>query len=983
MTTMLALLKQKPLRICGWIAACAVAASALAAQTPAPRIQAGISSAEMSTLKGSAAAIAQPQFDAGRMPANTPLIGITLVFNRTAAQQADLEALLAAQQNPASPLFHQWLTPEQFGARFGMAQADIDRVTGWLQQQGFSIDSVARGRNSIRFSGNVGQVEQAFRTQMHYYKSNGVQHIAPSTVLSVPSAIAPAVEGVRNLSDFRPRSMRISASPDLALKARPAFTSSSSGNVFFSPGDIKTVYDFAPLTSTGINGAGQSIVIVGQSDVDLTDVENFQTAAGLAVKDPIKVLVPTTGSPAFISGDESESDLDLEWSGAMAPGATIYFVHTGNSTNNNGVFDSISYAVDQKLGNIISVSYGACESLLGGFSLESTFQQAAAQGQTVVSASGDQGSTACFQSPTTTNPTLAVQEALAVNYPASSPYVTGVGGTEIDQTNSAYYTAGQGYWIAQSSNDVISSAIKYMPEVAWNDDSPPTSNNPGGLSATGGGVSALFNKPTWQTGVPGIPADGKRDVPDISFFSSPNYVAYLYCSSDTSAWNTSILPYQQASCSGGTFRDTVSGGNWLTAAGGTSFATPIFAGMLALLGEAKGYTTGQGLINPTLYTLASNSTTYAAAFHDITSGNNYCTAGTTYCSTTSGSTTHYNTNAGYDPVTGLGSIDLGILAGASLGTGYWPAATTPLLGTTTTVSVSNATPLVNTNVTFTITVAPVTGTSTPTGTVNLSIDGGGTAYNNNGTTATVNLTANGTATYTTTFATSGVHTVVAQYAGSATYAASTGTASVTIEGPSFTLAANPATISVNAGSSGTSTITITSKLSYAGTVNFTLSTSSTSLQTNGCYTIANTPVTANGTATATLTLYTSQTACSSATTGAAQPGTRHLFVKTTASPASSAPAGQPSRKAIPIGAAALGGFLLLGLRKRRAKWLTLLGCFLLLGVASLAVGCGGGSSTSGGGSGTVAAGSHPFTLTGTDSVNSSITTDVSMTLTVN
>ena len=183
MTTMLALPRQTRLRICGWIAVCAMTATAFGAQAPTPRIQSEISSSAMTTLKGSLRPFAQARFDAGRMPSDARLNGMSIFFNRSAAQQADLEALLAAQQDPASPLFHQWLTPDQYAARFGMSQADIDKVEAWLQQQGFSIDSVARSRNMIRFSGTAGQAEQAFQTQMHYYSVAGEKHFAPSTEL--------------------------------------------------------------------------------------------------------------------------------------------------------------------------------------------------------------------------------------------------------------------------------------------------------------------------------------------------------------------------------------------------------------------------------------------------------------------------------------------------------------------------------------------------------------------------------------------------------------------------------------------------------------------------------------------------------------------------------------------------------------------------------------------------------------------------------
>ena len=197
------------LRVCGWIAAFALAATASAAQTPAPRIRSEISNAAVSQLKSSQQPLGSPQFDAGRMPSDARLNGMSIVFNRSAAQEADLQALLTAQQDPSSPQYHQWLSPEQFASRFGMAQSDIDEVQTWLQQQGFSIDSVARGRTMIRFSGTVGQVEQAFQTEMHYFTTGGQKHYAPSTLLSVPAAIAPTVAAVRNLNDFRPRPMHI------------------------------------------------------------------------------------------------------------------------------------------------------------------------------------------------------------------------------------------------------------------------------------------------------------------------------------------------------------------------------------------------------------------------------------------------------------------------------------------------------------------------------------------------------------------------------------------------------------------------------------------------------------------------------------------------------------------------------------------------------------------------------------------------------
>ena len=256
------------------------------------------------------------------------------------------------------------------------------------------------------------------------------------------------------------------------VQPRANFTSGVSGSVFLAPGDINEIYDLKPLLSASVNGTGQSIAIMGQSSVLTSDLEAFQNAASLSVKDPTMVFVPTSGTPQTFPGDESESDLDLEWSNAIAPGAEIFFVFTGSNTN-LGVFDSLQYAVDEKIANIISVSYGACEPTItptAFTNLEAVMTQAATQGQSIVAAAGDSGSTACYVSPTTTSPTLAVQQALAVSYPASSQYVTGVGGTEISQANSAYYTAGSAYWASASgTSDVVTSALQYTPEVVWND----------------------------------------------------------------------------------------------------------------------------------------------------------------------------------------------------------------------------------------------------------------------------------------------------------------------------------------------------------------------------------------------------------------------------------------------------------------------------------------------------------------------------------
>ncbi len=910
---------------------------------PQDRIHAAITNARRTLLAGSRPPRARAQDDVGPMPAATRLQGITIVFNRSAAQQADLNALLAAQQNPAAAQYHQWLTPSAFGARFGMAPADLAKVEAWLQAQGFTLDGVPPSRDRIRFSGTVAQVEAAFAAPMHFFESHGVRHFAPAADLSLPSAIAPTVLAVRNLDDFRPHPRIQTISP------HPHFTSSISGSVFFAPGDIATAYDVKPLYAAGDDGAGQTIAVIGQSAVALRDIADFRSAAGLTVKDPGLVLVPGSGAAAVFSRDQAESDVDLEWAGAIAPAANLLFVYVGGNFNYSA-FDALTYAVDQDLAPIISMSYGNCEAAeaSGVPALESTLQQAAAQGQTVIAAAGDFGSTDCYGD---TNLTTAQQQGLAVDYPASSAYVTGVGGTEIAAANLA---TGTGLWLpASSGQDVLASALAYLPEIAWNDDSAAN-----GISAGGGGASALFAKPAWQTGVPGIPADAKRDVPDLALYASPSFPGYLYCTSDTSAWQSG----QTASCNAG-FRDGST--NDLTVAGGASFAAPIVAGMVAILNQVQGYTTGQGLINPTLYSLAARGATYAAAFHDVTTGNNDCTAGATDCASTAG----FSAGVGYDQVTGLGSVNLNQLALA------WPVnAGTPPLATAATVSASNPSPALNASVSFTITVSSSSGGSIPTGAVSLNLDGAALAP--------LTLTANGTAVYTTSFAAAGAHQLLVGYSGDATHAPSHGVITVNVPVPnsgtgSFALAAGNLTLP--AGGSGTSTLTVTPSGGYTGTVLLSFTSSNPTALANLCSQFAATNLAGQGTvavigASAVTTQLTLDANPADCTAGAFAVGGR-----------AAGRSAHPGRRLPPWAPLSLLALLLLGaaavtLRRRRA-WL---GLAALLAFGLAAVACGGGApvnltSTP---PATPPAGTYTITVTGADSVTSTNTASTTFTFTI-
>jgi subtilase family serine protease len=603
-----------------------------ASQAP-KRLSSGINDSETFVLKGNtrpvvASGLAQDQ---GPVSAAQVMPRMSLHFKLTAAQQADLDQLLAAQQNRRSAQFHKFLTPEEYADRFGLNSADIEKVTAWLENSGFSNVQVARSRSWVSFSGTAGQAQNAFHTSIHNYTVNGEAHFANASDPQLPKALEGIAEGVRGLHNFRMK-------PHIR-RPQAHFTSSISGNTYLAPDDWTTIYDVKPLYNAGLDGTGVTIAVVGQSDVNATDLSNFRTAAGLPAKTITTVIPPGDKDPGlqFTSGDESESDLDLEWSNAIAKNADILFI-TADSNPDNGVEDAIAYAIDNNVAPILSTSYGLCEpdEALSDFDSQQTlFAQANAQGMTILAAAGDDGAADCDSA---TTETLATQ-GLAVDFPASSQYVTGVGGTTLQ-------AEGAGTYFSSTNNSSGGSALSYIPEDVWNDSFQ---------NATGGGVSILVAEPAWQSGVATAIASG-RNVPDLALTASPNTDGLLYCT-----------PYGTAgisTCVNGTFRNN-DAQTTLNVTGGTSAGPPTMSGVLALLLENNGPGSRVGNINPNLYQLAAMfppSTTTNNPFHDITSGNNNvaCEGGTPNCSSTTPATNGtfgYSAGVGYDQTTGWGSID--------------------------------------------------------------------------------------------------------------------------------------------------------------------------------------------------------------------------------------------------------------------------------------------------------------------------------------
>ncbi len=809
------------------------------------RITQPIEGSKVLPLQGTMSPQAKAEDDQGPVAVTGALQGMSIHFTVSAAQQTSLTALLKAQQTPSSSSYRKWLTTAQFADQFGMGQADIDKVTAWLQSQGFTIDHVAESRNSIRFSGTVGQAEQAFHTQIHKYVVNGENHFANTTNVSLPAAFAATVSRVGGLHDFRPKPRLVRAGGARGKGSNPQFTAGSSsaqsGQHFIAPGDFSIIYDLKPLYTAGFNGTGQTIGIAGQTDIVMADITSFRSAAGLPANNPTVFLIPGSADPGIgdASGDINEADLDLELSGGAAANANIVFV------NSTAVFDSLDYAIENKINGvqipILSVSYGNCEpnwSSADISSLEATFQEANAQGQTVLGPGGDNAAADCDAAAPGANPITSATHGLQVDYPASSAYVTGMGGSEFmgDGTAANPSTGADQYWSGSGSADAVTTALSYIPEMVWNDTTISLENG-GGLDGGGGGKSLLFTKPSYQAGVPGIPSDGARDVPDISLSASDYHDPFLVCTQiilDSDQTGSNYV----SSCNNG-FRVSDPGfqdDETFTAFGGTSASGPNMAGILALIEQKLGVPQGLGNINPTLYSLASTASTYASAFHDITTGNNDvpCTAGTTNCPTSGTMQIGYSAGTGYDQASGLGSVDANNLA-----TAFATVATKG--GTTTTIAVSPTAPVAGATVTLTATVKPSSGTTEPTGTVTFTVDG--TA----GTPVTV---ASGVAVMTTSFATGGAHTVVAAYSGDTNFYVSTSavtTITVAASGTAATtttLVASPTSLALYGALSLTATVKSSAGGTVAGTVTFV----------NGSTTVGTANITpgASGVGTATL-----------------------------------------------------------------------------------------------------------------------------------
>ena len=758
---------------------------------PPALITQSVNELSRTVLKGNTHPLARAEFDQGTAPASLPMRRMILVLKRSAEQESLLRNLLDAQQTKSSPSYQKWLSPAEFGKDFGPADSDLENVKAWLESHGFQVTAVSNGRTAIEFSGTAGQVQEAFHTAIKSYVVNGEQHWANASDPSIPSALAPVVKGVLSLHNFpRHPHSTVQNQPVLATQHPPSpmftFVSGQATLYGLGPTDFATIYNVLPLWSAGIDGTGQTIAIVGESNIHLSDVENFRSLFGLPAKDPQIIL---NGPDPGVAGDEPEAVLDVSWSGAVAKNATIDLVLSQTTESSLGVDLSALYIVDNNLAPVMSESYGECESALGNAGnafYNALWQQAAAEGITVVLSAGDGGSAGCDNF----NAEPYAFYGLAVSGFASTPYNVSVGGTDFDQTPATAST----WWSATNNATTGASAKSYIPETTWNQSCAGMpagsctsasdflnivggSGGPSSCSTvdSNGNCLAGYAKPSWQTGV-GVPNDGVRDLPDVSLFASAGFNGsfYIMCEADLGFFG-STLP---CSLSPASFAQI----------GGTSASAPTFAAMVALVNEkmsVSGASARQGNANYILYKLAAqngascdsstaNVSGNSCIFYDVTKGNNSvpCAAGTPNCGTAPANgfgvltdpndpnNPAWTTTAGYDLATGLGTVNANNLVNAWATAAFRASATT--LTNLSPVNLAHGQ-----TVSVSATVAAQRGSGTPTGSISLMASPAGKSVGivsfplNNG-------VANGS----TTLLPGGTYNVTAHYAGDSSFGAS-------------------------------------------------------------------------------------------------------------------------------------------------------------------------------------------------------------------
>jgi hypothetical protein len=815
------------------------------------RVIAPVDESSRVTLHGYVHPLANAANDRGVAPDSMPLSRMHLVLQRSSSQEAALRQYISDAHTPGSASYHKWLTPDQFGQQFGPSDQDVSTVESWLSSHGFEVAGVEPGKQVIEFTGSVAQLRDAFHAQIHKYQVNGSIHYAAANDPDIPAALAPVVGGFVALNNFHLKSharllgeatydpKTSTAKPQWTINGGAGYPTIGGVNFALTPGDFGVQYDLpnptlnSHYTGTTYDGTGETIAIINDSNVNIDLVNQFRTLFGLPANPPNVVIdgndpgIDGVNNPDGLNYDSGEAYLDVEWSGAVAPKATVDLVIGADTALESGFFLAAEHAVYSNLAPVMSVSFGECEANLGStnqFVEQSLWEEAAAQGITVMVSTGDNGSAGCDPD----SDEYAVSGA-AVSGFASTPYDVAVGGTDFYYTNYASLTLANlaTYWNTTGSNTPNVSLLAPIPEQPWNNSQfgldavnyydvyGVTSIGAGsggassdaycaaGYNSSGGCGGAItgYPKPSWQTGT-GVPADSVRDIPDVSLFAAdgPDYSYYAMC-------------YQDGDC-----QPNSSGPVQVFGVGGTSASAPSFAGIMALVDQKYGR---QGQADFVLYPL---KTQFPAAFHNVTVGTNSvpCNVDTIELGTAfppvdciaaanpititdptygvsvvegqigTGTTPEYNAATGYNLATGLGSVDASVLVAdwgnvtfKSTSTTLTPSSTSFTHGTAITVSGS------------------VTGSTTPTGNVALLAD---TTLPSQQGQAVFPLTSGAFSGTNVNYLPGGTYNIWGQYSGDGSNAASTSSKT------QVTVAAEPSTTSFSilnaaSGSSGATAFT--------------------------------------------------------------------------------------------------------------------------------------------------------------------------------
>jgi subtilase family serine protease len=681
---------------------------------PVSRVHGDVIDSQVVTLKGHVHPLAQARFDQGVVADSTPAEHVILMLQRSPQQAAAAAVFLDQLQNRNSPLYHQWLTPTQFGHNFGPTDSDIAALSAWLQQKGFTIEDVPPGRTHITFSGTAGQMRQAFNAEFHNLNVNGEKHVAVLKDPTIPATLAPIVAGFRQLHDWfaKPNVVgqgvikRNAATGKWQRVSGPlsapelTFTYESAEYYDVSPQDWYTIYNVSPLLTAdpAINGAGTTIAVIEQTEIvnNTADVNAFRQQFGL----PAYPATPnaTQGGVNWIYGpgngctvpadptnliDENEAEIDVQWAGVAAPAAIVDFVAcagTGGSIGSQGTDLAASYVANYLSSTVVatSLSYGACEISAGSTGTayySSIWQQMAGEGITPTVAAGDGGSAGCDQAD------VYATHNLSTNAMASSIYNISAGGTDFSDTYENKGTVPATYW-STNGTAPFGSALSYIPEVAWSGycSSPllvsyaqelnssvfgstytaeafcnnATANTDGYRAVVGGtgGISAYNAVPGWQTGVYG---SGNAQV-STTYRNQPDLSFFAA----TGLWSHALVYCESDTgyaCTYGTASDASA-----LQAGGTSFVSPAITGIMALVNQQYGR---QGNATPTLYALAAQEfgTTYSANTTILSACSGSGQAGTSV-----GSSCIFRNIANDTPCLSGGSATCGTANGASSAT---------------------------------------------------------------------------------------------------------------------------------------------------------------------------------------------------------------------------------------------------------------------------------------------------------------------------